>query len=162
MPHAVGPRIYNLFPSLLGTVPQWERRLPAIAEMRFNWVFLNPFHETGASGSLYAVKDYYRLDPRFLGDHQEDPEQMLRHFLQKAGEHDLSVMMDLVINHTAKDSKLVSEHPEWFVRNDDGSVRSPSVTDLNDPEKVTVWEDLAEINIRDMKDREGLLNYWKE
>ena len=33
--------------------------------MGFDWVYLNPFHETGGSGSLYAVKDPFRLDPRF-------------------------------------------------------------------------------------------------
>jgi glycosidase len=25
-------------------------------------------------------------------------------------------MMDLVVNHTSKDSPLIDEHPEWFVR----------------------------------------------
>lgn len=161
MPAAVGPRIYNLFPSLLGTVPQWARRLPEVAKMRFNWIFLNPFHATGSSGSLYAVRDYYQLNPMFQGDRQGPPEPLLRRFVQQANEHELSVMMDLVINHTAKDSNLVSEHPEWFVHEEDGSVHSPSVTDLDDPEKVTVWEDLGEIDYRDIKDRDGLLNYWK-
>ncbi len=33
--------------------------------MGFNAVYINPFHYPGFSGSLYAVKDYYRLNPRF-------------------------------------------------------------------------------------------------
>jgi hypothetical protein len=47
-----GPRIYNLFPPLIGSVGQWKEHLPRIARMRFNWVFLNPFHLPGFSGSL--------------------------------------------------------------------------------------------------------------
>jgi len=31
-----GPRIYNLFPTLLGFVARWEERLPAIADMGFD------------------------------------------------------------------------------------------------------------------------------
>ena len=55
---AEGLRIYNLFPTLAGTVRQWTTHLPRIAAMEFNAVYINPFHYTGFSGSLYAVKDY--------------------------------------------------------------------------------------------------------
>ena len=62
---ATGPRIYNLFPLLVGRVSAWRRELPRIAGLGFDWVYLNPFHEAGFSGSLYAIKDPYKLDPRF-------------------------------------------------------------------------------------------------
>src|SRR3954467_16006187 len=64
-PRAVGPRIYNLFPLLVGTVSAWRAELPRIAALGFDWVYLNPFHETGGSKSLYAVKEPYSLDGRF-------------------------------------------------------------------------------------------------
>src|SRR5215213_9783607 len=51
---ASGPRIYNLFPLLVGTISAWRAELPRIAAMNFDWVYGNPFHETGRSGSLYA------------------------------------------------------------------------------------------------------------
>src|SRR4051794_12417182 len=60
-----GPRIYNLFPRLIGSIDDWAAHLPRIAAMNFNWVYVNSFHEPGASGSLYAVKDPYRLNPLF-------------------------------------------------------------------------------------------------
>src|SRR3954470_15871176 len=63
--HATAPRIYNLFPLLVGKVGDWTADLPRIAAMAFDWVYVNPFHEAGFSGSLYAIKDYTRLDPRF-------------------------------------------------------------------------------------------------
>jgi starch synthase (maltosyl-transferring) len=54
---ASGPRIYNLFPLLVGTISAWRAELPRIAAMNFDWVYVNPFHETGGSGSLYAIRD---------------------------------------------------------------------------------------------------------
>jgi starch synthase (maltosyl-transferring) len=156
-----GPRIYNLFPPLAGTVRQWEEHLPRIAGMRFNWVFLNPFHEPGWSGSLYAVKDYYRLNPLFQGQSRQPPDDLLREFIHRAAGHGRSVIMDLVINHTSKDSPLVGEHPDWYQHNEDGSVRSPGAEDPTAPEGRVVWGDLAEINFEG-PGHAGLLEYWKQ
>src|SRR5713101_1473289 len=47
-----GLRIYNLFPSLTGTIRDWATHLPRIAAMGFNAVYINPFHYPGFSGSL--------------------------------------------------------------------------------------------------------------
>lgn len=154
-----GPRIYNLFPLLVGTVQDWKAQLPRIADMGFNWVFLNPVHYPGFSGSLYAVKDYYRLNPLFANDGDQDAQ--LRDFVRAAEAHGLSVMLDLVINHTAKDSILADEHPEWFAREPDGSVRSPRAVDPDDHTKVTVWGDLAEIDYSPRPQRQELLAYWQ-
>ena len=60
-----GVRIYNLFPLLVGNITEWEKHLDRIAEMGFDWIFLNPIHYPGFSGSLYAVKDYFALNPLF-------------------------------------------------------------------------------------------------
>ncbi|NIR42418.1 MAG: alpha-amylase, partial [Gemmatimonadetes bacterium] len=64
---AEGPRIYNLFPLLAGPVEEWAKHLGRVADMGFNWVYVNPFHYPGFSGSLYAVKDYYELHPLLRG-----------------------------------------------------------------------------------------------
>lgn len=160
-----GPRIYNLFPLLVGSTAEWEKHLPRIADMGFNWVFVNPFHYPGFSGSLYAVKDYYRLHPLFQGDSRESADTLLRRFVEAARGHGLQVMMDLVINHTAKDSLLAEEHPEWFAHEADGSIRSPFAADTDEPdnvEKRTVWGDLAEIDYENTPDRTGLIRYWQD
>lgn len=156
------PRIYNLFPPLVGPVWKWEQHLARIADLRFNWVFLNPFHQPGASGSLYAVKDYYRLNPLFQGESHEPPDEVLRRFLNQAREHKLSVMMDLVINHTARDSPLVEEHPDWYIHNNDGTVRCPRAKDSSAPGNVVVWKDLAEVDFNSKSGRQPLLNYWRD
>jgi starch synthase (maltosyl-transferring) len=161
---ARGPRIYNLFPLLVGSTSDWETHLPRIAELGFNWLFLNPFHYPGFSGSLYAVKDYYRLHPLFQGRSRKTADVLLAQFVRRAEEHGINVMMDLVINHTARDSELVEQHPEWFAREADGSIHSPYAVDPNYPDDVakrTVWGDLAEIDYQHPANREGLLAYWK-
>lgn len=159
-PATEAPRIYDLFPTLVGPVADWERQLPRIADMGFNWVFLNPFHYPGFSGSLYAVKDYYGLHPALEGASKESPEARIEHFTACAHALGLRVMMDLVINHTSKDALLTEEHPEWYARDADGEVRSPSAEDLDDPDQVTVWEDLAELDYSERPERDAMLDYW--
>lgn len=140
----------------------WEKCLPKIAAMKFNWIYLNPIQASGFSGSLYSIKDYYQLRPLFQGNNRERPDKLLQEFVQKSEQQNLSVMMDLVINHTAKDSPLVSQHPQWYYHETDGSVRSPFVVDPSDSNKITVWGDLAEINYQSNPERENLLSYWKK
>jgi len=96
-----GLRIYNLFPTLAGTIRDWTMHLPRIAGMGFNAVYINPFHYPGFSGSLYAVKDYYRLNPRFRGGEAADDDALLAGFTVAAHAHGLRIIMDLVVNHTS-------------------------------------------------------------
>lgn len=155
-----GPRIYNLFPLLAGSTRAWAGHLPRIAGMGFDWVFLNPIHYPGFSGSLYAVKDPYRLHDLFQGDSRESPAALVRRFVKEARGHGLRVMLDLVVNHTAKDADLATEHPDWFRREADGGLLSPRAVDPDDPAKVTVWGDLAELEYGDAAARAGLVAYW--
>jgi len=159
---ALGPRIYNLFPLLVGPVDKWAEHLPRIAEMGFDWVFVNPFHRPGASGSLYSIADYYEINPLFTKGTDKAPDALLSGFVEEARKHGLSVMMDLVINHTAIDSPLIGQYPAWHRRNDDGSIFQPFVVDPNDPNKVTVWRDLAEIDYSPRPERDQIIGYWAD
>ncbi|MEW6388691.1 MAG: alpha-amylase family glycosyl hydrolase [Thermodesulfobacteriota bacterium] len=152
--------IYNLFPPLVGSIPRWEEHLKRIAGMGFTWIYLNPIHTPGLSGSLYAVKDYFGINPLFYPESGEDPEEALRHFLQAAHRRGLQVMLDLVINHTAVDSPLVEEHPEWYAKDEEGRIKHPGAIDPADARKVTVWGDLAELAYWPVPDPENLLHYW--
>ena len=157
-----GPRIYNLFPLLAGPIETWSPHFDRIASMGFDWVYLNPFHYPGFSGSLYAVKDYDRLHPRLHGESAASVEDLLREMIGCARSRGLSVMMDLVVNHTSKDALLAQAHPEWYLRGPDGEVQSPSAIDPADATKVTVWGDLAELDYAPRPERAGLVSYFAD
>jgi starch synthase (maltosyl-transferring) len=157
-----GPRIYNLFPLLAGTVDQWERHLGRIREMGFDWVYLNPFHPTGNSGSLYAVADFDGVDARFRPRNQPSASlDAVREFLEKARRQGLRVLMDLVLNHTAVDSPLVGQHPDWFRRDSQGQVEHPYCVDPNNPRKKTVWRDLAKVEHLNTPQRKEQWAFWQ-
>lgn len=153
-----GPRIYNLFPLLAGALPRWRPHMERAAAMGFTWIFVNPFHQAGYSGSLYSVKDYYALDPRLADGTGRPAEAQLREMLGEASRLGLHVMMDLVINHTAFDSPLVREHPGWFKRDGKGQVIHPGAMD---GKRRVLWRDLAEVDNAGSPDREALWAYWR-
>jgi starch synthase (maltosyl-transferring) len=141
----------------------WAEHASRAADMGFNWLYVNSIHYPGFSGSLYAVKYHYRINPEFLSaDTGEDGLATLERTLRKFQDLGLWPMMDLVINHTARDCPLLQEHPDWYVRDEHGEIVSPCARDPDDPEKVTVWGDLAEVNNEGASDRENLWGYWAE
>ena len=81
------PIIYNLFPRLAGTFDNWSEHTDRAAEMGFNWVFINSIHYPGLSGSLYSIKDYYRINPDFAPSYStSDNLGSLEKTLQKIAE----------------------------------------------------------------------------
>jgi len=153
--------IYNLFPRAFPTIDDWHGYLPGIRDMGFNAVFVNPFFETGFSGSLYAIKDYYRLNPLFLAP-GADPSDFspIDRFNDACERNGLSLYIDLVINHTAFDSPLTKEHPSWYKHDSEGRLQNPFAIDPGDASKVTVWGDLASIDNENSADRAALWTYW--
>jgi starch synthase (maltosyl-transferring) len=159
----VTPLVYNLFPRLVGPTTRWAEHARRARAMGFDWIYINPWHYPGFSGSLYAVKEYGRLNPAFVPV-GADPRSLepLRTGLAEMRSMGLRPMMDLVVNHTAKDSDLIGNHPEWYVWGADGQVQSPYVRDPDDPSKVTVWGDLAEIDNLTQRNRDGLWRLWAQ
>lgn len=161
MGHLHTPIIYNLFPLLAGSADRWPLHAERAAGMGFNWLYLNPVHEPGFSGSLYAIKDHARLHPALVPSGAEDDRlEQLIPILREIKRLSLHPMVDLVINHTARDSPLVEQHPSWYVRDERGEVVSPFVVDPDDPARITTWGDLAEIANEGSPDRDELWSYW--
>jgi len=156
----VGPVIYNLFPRLVGPVAFWQEHLARIAGLGFSWVYVNPFHYPGFSGSLYAIKDHYRLNPLMDDGTGRSAGRQIADFVADAERLGLAVMMDLVINHTAKDCLLVEAHPEWYRRDDEGGLLSPGAIDPADSRKVTIWGDLAELDFSPRLIRRDMIEYF--
>ena len=151
--------IYNLFPLLAGPFGDWEPHFKRAADMGFNWIFVNPIQKPGYSGSLYSIVDYFQLNPLLVEPESKlSPEQQLKAALATAEQLGLKVMVDLVINHCAFDSKLTRQHPEWFVQ-ENGNVAHPFC--MEDGHKV-VWGDLAQFNHRHTSDPDGLYRYCRQ
>jgi starch synthase (maltosyl-transferring) len=103
--------VCNLFPLLAGRFPGWVPHIERAAAMGFDWLFVSP----GASGSIYAIADYFELNPGLIDP--ADPrsgEDQLRSVLAVARDRGMRPMADLVIDHCAADSKLVTAHPDWI------------------------------------------------
>lgn len=135
--------------------------------MGFDWVFINPIQRLGASGSLYSVADPFSFNPAFLDVPAPDrasaptgnpssPEDQVRGMTSQAHAAGLKVMVDLVLNHCAIDSRLTQEHPEWFLQDHHGRIVNASCE--HNRQKV-IWRDLAQFNHRHTHDPEGLYRY---
>src|SRR5215213_361683 len=44
----------------------WAEHAARAREMGFDWLYVNPWQYPGFSGSLYAIKDFRRINPLFL------------------------------------------------------------------------------------------------
>lgn len=77
-------------------------KLDYISELGVGCVWLLPFYPSPLKDNGYDITDYYNVDPRLgtLVDFQE--------FVTKASERGISVVIDLVMNHTS------DQHP-WFL-----------------------------------------------
>jgi starch synthase (maltosyl-transferring) len=161
MTQTAAPIIYNLFPPLVGSVARWSDHLDRIKLMNFNWIFVNSFHYPGFSGSLYAVSDYYRLNPALDDGSGRSAILQLTDFVTAAERQGLAVMMDLIVNHTARDSPLVAAHPDWYRRNGGGALLSPGAIDPADSRQVTTWGDLAELDFSRRRTAAEIIEYFE-
>ena len=117
-----------------GTFRAAEKDLPRIRELGTDIVWLMPIHPIGVvgkKGSLgcpYANRDYRAVNPEY--GTLED----FIHFVDAVHENGMKCMIDVVYNHTSKDSVLCAEHPEYFYHNPDGSFgnRLGDWSDVND------------------------------
>ena len=118
------PRLYDLYPLLAGPIARWADHLPRVVAMGFDWVYVNAFWVPGASGSIYAVRDPFELHPVVRGDAREPADRLVAAFAETARAHGLALMVDLIVPHAARNSRLVEEHPSWFKRKD-GELTAP-------------------------------------
>lgn len=114
--------IYNIYPPIFspsGTLAAITQDLPRIASFGFSTVLLMPIHPIGvptggrpACGSPYAVADFYAIEPA-LGQLSD-----FAALVSQAHMLGVKIIMDVVLNHTAWNNDLITEHPEWYVHTD--------------------------------------------
>ena len=108
-----------------GTFAAFEEHLPRLKELGVDVLWLMPVHpiseknRKGTLGSYYAVKDYKEVNPEF--GTKED----LKRLIDKAHETGFKVIFDWVANHTGCDNVWITEHPDWYVKDEAGNFKSP-------------------------------------
>ncbi len=162
---------YEIFPRSQGTTPgigatfrEAESRLPEIAGMGFDVVYLTPIHpighthRKGPNNSLTAGPDDpgspYAIGSEEGGHKAVHPElgtlEDFRHFVGAVEEHGMEVALDFAIQ-CSPDHPYIKEHPEWFKFRPDGSIKYAE----NPPKK---YQDIVNVDFQS-EDWEGL---WQE
>ena len=154
---------YELFPRSWGGFAGVEKLLPRFAELGFDVLYLPPVHPIGETnrkgrnnglaagpedpGSPWAIGGaeggHTAINPE-LGS-QADFERLV----SRAREHGLEIALDYAIQ-TSPDHPWLKEHPEWFHRRPDGTLKYAE----NPPKR---YQDIYNVNF-DTEDREGLWN----
>ena len=150
---------YELFPRSLaaapgrhGTLDDVIGRLPAIRAMGFDVLYLPPIHpiglthRKGPNNSLVAAGDDpgspYAIGSREGGHEAVHPQlggiEAFRRLRAAAAEHGLELALDFAIQ-CSPDHPWVRQHPEWFSRRADGSIRYAE----NPPKK---YEDIVNVD----------------
>lgn len=90
------------------------KQLDRIKALGTDILYLLPFYPIGKTnrkgeiGSPYSIYDYTKIDP--LNGTEED----FKNLLNAAHEKGMKVIIDMVLNHTSRDSVLLQQHEDWF------------------------------------------------
>jgi starch synthase (maltosyl-transferring) len=143
-----------------GTFRNLIRELDTImGTMRFRILQLLPifpapttYGRMGRFGSPFAVRDLLDVDPALAEfDRNATPFMQFMELVLATHSRKGRLFLDIPINHTGWASILQTHHPEWFVRNPDGSIQSPGAWGV-------VWEDLCKLDYT----RRGLWKHMAE
>ncbi|HEX9118756.1 MAG TPA: alpha-1,4-glucan--maltose-1-phosphate maltosyltransferase [Anaerolineae bacterium] len=130
------PRSCSPVPGRHGTFKDVEARLPYVAGMGFDVLYLPPIHPIGVSfrkgpnntsvagptdpGSPWAIGSaeggHKAVHPE-LGTLAD-----FRHLVEAAGQHGLEIALDIAFQ-CSPDHPYVREHPEWFRHRPDGTIQ---------------------------------------
>lgn len=135
-----------------GKVTDFAKELPRLKELGVDILWFMPIHpiseknRKGELGSYYAVKDYKAFNPEF-GTIEE-----FKSVVEQAHQLGMKVILDWVPNHTGCDNAWVTEHPEWYSRNEQGEMYGPFD-----------WTDVYELNYDNSEMRAAMvdaLKFW--
>lgn len=172
--YEVFPRSCGPSAEVHGTFRDLEERLPYIASMGFDVVYLPPIHPIGTTfrkgknnhpvaapgdvGSPWAIGSaeggHKAIDSR-LGTLED-----FRHLVGRARELSLDVALDIAYQCTP-DHPYVKEHPEWFVRRPDGAIQYAE----NPPKK---YQDIYPVNFENenwrglWEELKSVVGFWRE
>ena len=147
--------IYEIFPrdfSAAGNLAGVTARLDDLRQLGVNILWVMPIHPIGEKGrkgelgSPYSIRDYYAVDPHYgtLVDFQQ--------LVAGAHQRGMKVIMDLVANHTAWDSVMMT-NKDFYTQDSAGNVIPP----------MPGWTDVAGLNYHNPALRAymiTMMKYW--
>lgn len=119
-----------------GTFKDVEKDLVRIKSLGTDIVWLLPIHPIGkleAKGSLgcpYSISNYREVNAEY-GSQRE-----FEDLIAATHKQGMKLIIDVVYHHTAHDSNLISEHPEWYRQDPDGKPQT----------SVPEWSDIVDLN----------------
>ncbi|HLH97081.1 MAG TPA: alpha-1,4-glucan--maltose-1-phosphate maltosyltransferase [Xanthobacteraceae bacterium] len=145
------PRSQGRIPGQHGTFDDAIARLPDIAALGFDVIYLTPIHpigrtnRKGRNNALTAAPgdpgSFYAIGAAEGGHDAIHPElgslADFRRFVAACAAHGLEVALDFAVQ-CSPDHPWVAEHPEWFKRRPDGSIKYAE----NPPKK---YEDIVNL-----------------
>ena len=103
-----GLAILTVVSKWMGPIDQWKGHFEEASQRGYTMLHWTPLQEKGESGSPYSIRDQTRYDGS-LGADPAKVEQTLRIAREEYG---LLSLTDVVLNHTARDSPWLVQHPE--------------------------------------------------
>ncbi|MCH5233146.1 MAG: alpha-amylase [Muribaculaceae bacterium] len=106
-----------------GTVTAFQQYLPQLKELGVDilWFMpINPISEKdrkGELGSYYAVADYEAFNPEF------GTVEQFKAMVEQAHSMGFKVLIDWVANHSGRDNKWVTEHPDFYEKDSLGNMK---------------------------------------
>ncbi|KAI1828706.1 glycoside hydrolase family 133 protein [Xylaria intraflava] len=102
--------IFSVISKFMGNYPtDWEKHLRGISGRGYNVLHFTPLQVRGTSNSPYSLYDQLGWDPECFPRGEEDVQQMVDSLEHN---HSLLSLTDIVLNHTAPNSRWLLEHPE--------------------------------------------------
>ncbi len=159
------PRSCSPRPGRHGTFKDCEQRLPYIAELGFDVLYLPPIHPIGVKFRKGKNNALIAIDPDDCGSpwaigsaeggHKSVHPQLgtlkdFRNLVEKAKEHQIEIALDIAFQ-CSPDHPYVREHPEWFLARPDGTIQYAE----NPPKK---YQDIYPFNF----ETEAWESLWKE
>lgn len=135
-----------------GSFNTFAESLPRLKDMGVEVLWIMPVHPIGKTnrkgtlGSYYSISDFKGVNPEF-GTAAD-----FKNLVQLAHDLGMKLIMDWVANHAAWDNVWTKDHPEYFVRDDEGNFKAPYD-----------WTDVIQIDHSNAAEQDAMIDamqYW--
>ncbi len=133
-----------------GTFKAFEKEMPRLKNMGVKTLWFMPItpiaqlNKKGSLGSQYAASDYTSINPEF--GTMDD----FKHMVNEAHRLGFKVIIDWVANHTGWDHVWTKTHPEFYLKDPDGSFH-----------KASGMDDIIELDYKNKEMRKAMIDAMK-